>query len=87
MARTIRLASIMDPDTIEAARYLLASLLRGRAIAAIAREILHRRHARICQLIGAEIPIHRLAFLIAHAIEGDGTFSIEACPSRNVRAA
>ena len=46
-----------------------------------------RRHARICQLIGVVIPSHRLAFLIAHAIEGDGAFSIEESPSRNVRAA
>jgi hypothetical protein len=35
----------------------------------------------------AEIPLHRLAFLIAIAIEGDGTFAIEDHPSRNVRAA
>jgi hypothetical protein len=57
MGKSAHLASIMDPEVIAAARYLLASFPRGRAIAAIARENLQRRHARICQLIGVEIPL------------------------------
>ena len=87
MGKSVHLASIMDPEVVAAARCLLASFPRGRAIAAIGREIVQRRHARICQLIGVEIPLHRLAFLVAHAIDDDGTFAIEARPSRNVRAA
>lgn len=57
MGKSVHLASIIDPEVIAAARYLLASFPRGRAIAAIARENLQRRHARICQLIGVEIPL------------------------------
>ena len=87
MVHPIRLESILDREVIEAARYLLESLPRGRAIAAIAREFLQRRHSRICQLIGVELPVHRLAFLVAHALDNGGSFSIEAQPSRNVRAA
>ena len=75
MSKLVRLTSIMDPDTIEAARVLLAELPRGRAIAAIAREILQKRHVRIVQLIGAEIELHRLAFLVP-------TRSTTAAPSR-----
>lgn len=86
MGKSVHLASILDPEVIDAARRLLAELPRGRAIAAIAREILRRRHARICQLIGAEIELHRLAFLIAHAIDNGGAFTIEA-PGRIRRAA
>jgi hypothetical protein len=85
--RARSLAEILDPDVIEQCERLVESLPEDRARSAIAHEIVAPRYKRLLQLIGADLPAPRIAFLIAHAIRNGGGFSIELPSERQKRRA